>query len=145
LKYDTQAQLFAGVERDDGSRAVLPSETKLTLARALEAIQVFQRNNYEWLREEAEVVPSYDMCVLYDQCDAHRQEMCRIECSPERVDVTYMLEVWDKVAGGDWSERLCKDCEKAAKAEHEAGRRRAWDQLPVFFGLAEWKDLKDLD
>ncbi|KAJ7719954.1 hypothetical protein B0H16DRAFT_1700119 [Mycena metata] len=36
------AQLFAGIKREDGSRAVLPDATKLTLACALEAIQLFR-------------------------------------------------------------------------------------------------------
>ncbi|KAJ6584595.1 hypothetical protein B0H19DRAFT_926100 [Mycena capillaripes] len=137
--------LFAGIDREDGSKAALPDATKLILAGALEAIQLFQRNNLEWLREEGEVVPSYHECVVYDQCDQHRRAMCRIECNEERVDITYTLDLWDKVAGGEWVGRLCKECEKDARVEHDAARLRAWEQLPVFFGLPQWKDLKDMD
>ncbi|KAF8208511.1 hypothetical protein K438DRAFT_1574228 [Mycena galopus ATCC 62051] len=137
--------LSAGFDREDGSRAVLPDATKVTLACALEAIQLFQRNNFEWFREEGEVVPNYDECEGYDTCEAHRQVMCKIECGEEKVDITYTLERWEKVAGGDWTGRLCKECEAAAKNEHETGRQRAWDLLPSFFGLEEWKDLKDID
>ncbi|KAJ7199507.1 hypothetical protein B0H12DRAFT_1165367 [Mycena haematopus] len=116
----------------------------LTLACALEAIQIFQRNNFEWLREEGEVVPNQEECLDYDMCEAHRQEMYRFrDCGPQKVDITYTLEQWDKV--GDWAGRLCKDCEKVSKIEHEAGRRNAWDRLPTFFGLPEWADLKDMD
>ncbi|KAJ7211800.1 hypothetical protein B0H12DRAFT_1061867 [Mycena haematopus] len=138
------SQLFAGFEREDRSRATLPDATKLTLACALEAIQIFQRNNFEWLREEGEVVPNQEECLDYDMCEAHRQEMYRFrDCGPQKVDITYTLEQWDKV--GDWAGRLCKDCEKVSKIEHEAGRRNAWDRLPTFFGLPEWADLKDMD
>ncbi|KAJ7037815.1 hypothetical protein C8F04DRAFT_1035459 [Mycena alexandri] len=141
----TLAQLFAGIEREDGSRTVLSDAMKSMFALALEAIQLFQRNNYQWLREEGEVVPDQQECMQDQLCDDYRREMCRFECAEERVDVTYMLEAWEKVADGAWVGRLCTECERAAKAEFEAGRQRAWDRLPVFFGLPEWKDLKDMD
>ncbi|KAJ6480103.1 hypothetical protein DFH09DRAFT_1465741 [Mycena vulgaris] len=141
----TLAQLFAGVERDDGSRATLPANTKLTLALGLEAIQLFQRNNFDWLREEGEVVPSYHECVSSDDCEEVRRDMYPIECGTDQVDLTYTTHTWDKAGGGRWVGRLCKDCDKDARAEYEIGRTRAWDKLPTFFGLPEWKDLKDMD
>ncbi|KAF7365516.1 BTB domain-containing protein [Mycena venus] len=146
LSLYTLSELFAGIERENGSRAMLPDETKLTLARALEAIQLFQWHNLEWLREEGEPVPIEDHeFEQYDKCDYQRQMMCHLNVAPARVDITYLLEPWEKVAGGKWVGALCEDCEKAAKVEHNAGRQRAWDQLPIFFGLPEWKDLKDMD
>ncbi|KAJ7610277.1 hypothetical protein DFH06DRAFT_1065262, partial [Mycena polygramma] len=144
LSLYTLAQMFAGIEREDASRAVLADATKLTLASALESILVFQSNNLEWLREEGEVVPNGD-CEVYDDCEEHRKVMCNIKCTEKRVDLSYTLDHWDKVAGGSWVGLLCENCVKDAKVEHEAARQRAWEQLPLFFGLPQWKDLKDLD
>ncbi|KAJ7457631.1 hypothetical protein B0H11DRAFT_2062857 [Mycena galericulata] len=144
LSQYTLAQLFAGVERDDGSRAMLPDATKVVLAQAQEAILMFQRENLQWLREEEEVVPSQD-CEVYDDCTEHRKDMYRIECRPDRVDLSYTLAIWNKVGDGSWVDRLCKECEPLAKAQYEVGRLKAWEKLPTFFGLPEWKDLKDMD
>jgi hypothetical protein len=57
--------LFEGIDREDGSRAVLPDATKVTLALALESIQFFQRNNIEWLREEG----LCDLCRPFARLD----------------------------------------------------------------------------
>ncbi|KAJ7366481.1 hypothetical protein DFH08DRAFT_665507, partial [Mycena albidolilacea] len=128
------SKLFEGIDREDGSRAVLPDATKVTLAHALESIQFFRRINLEWLREEGEVVPHRD-CEVDDECEAHRQQIAALTMWTSRA-----LEPWDVVASGEWAGRFCKEwCEPAARLEHEAGRRRAWDQLPDFFGLPEWE------
>ncbi|KAJ7465232.1 hypothetical protein FB451DRAFT_432468 [Mycena latifolia] len=140
----TLSELFAGVKRDDGSRATLQSEIKLTLALALEKLQIFQRNNFEWLREEGDIVPCGD-CEWYDDCEETRKRICRIECRPDQVDVTYTVNTWNKAGGGAWVGRLCEDCDRAASAEYNIGRGKAWEMLPTFFGLPQWNDLKDMD
>ncbi|KAJ7366467.1 hypothetical protein DFH08DRAFT_929333 [Mycena albidolilacea] len=62
------SKLFEGIDREDGSRAVLPDATKVTLARALESIPFFQRNKIEWLREEG----LRDLCWPFARLDLVR-------------------------------------------------------------------------
>ncbi|KAJ7637507.1 hypothetical protein B0H17DRAFT_1023463 [Mycena rosella] len=135
--------LFEGVERADGSRATLPDSTKLILALALERIQIFQKTNVEWLKED-DTVPNPG-CKSRTKCIKEQTTMARIECLDRKVDLTYTIHAWSKAGEGKWSNRLCFSCEEAAKTEYDAGRRQAWDRLPGFFGLPAWKDLKDMD
>ncbi|KAK7048031.1 BTB domain-containing protein [Favolaschia claudopus] len=141
----TLNELYDGLLREDGSRATLPEDVQLMLARGQEHIQIFQRNMFEWLREEGEVVPNQNECVLYDDCEEQRQAMFKIECGENRVDISFFLEQWEKLAGGDWAGRICVDCNKAAKVAHDVQRAAAWEKLPLFFGLPAWNDLKDRD
>ncbi|KAJ7134247.1 hypothetical protein C8R44DRAFT_848895 [Mycena epipterygia] len=136
-------KLFEGVERGDGSRAIIPEGTKLTLALALERIQLFQKNNITWLKED-ETIPSAG-CKSRTKCIKEQTIMARIECLDRKVDLTYTIHAWNKAGGGKWSNRLCGACEEAAKSPYDAGRRKAWELLPTFFGLPGWKDLKDMD
>ncbi|KAJ7465230.1 hypothetical protein FB451DRAFT_432427 [Mycena latifolia] len=136
-------KLFEGVERADGSRATVPDCTKVTLALALERIQLFQKTNLEWLKED-DVIPSGG-CKARTKCCKEQALMARIECLDRKVDLTYTIHTWSKAGEGKWSNRLCFSCEGAAKFAYDAGRREAWDRLPSFFGLPVWKDLKDMD
>ncbi|KAJ7695808.1 hypothetical protein B0H17DRAFT_1008409 [Mycena rosella] len=136
--------LFIGVKRDDGSRATLPSDTKLTLALAMERLQIFQRNNFDRLRE-GYVFPFVDQCESPDECEEEQRQMFRIECRRDHVDLSFTIGPWNKAGGGTWAGRLCADCDKLAQAEYNVGRSKAWETLPSFFGLGQWKDLKDMD
>ncbi|KAJ6480107.1 hypothetical protein DFH09DRAFT_1056034 [Mycena vulgaris] len=142
--------LFSGVKRDDGSRIILPDDIKLTLALALERIQLFQMKNLDWLTHN-EIIPNRS-CVDSD-CSLVRDVMymSNIEydryhdddSSEARLDVTHLIHPYLEVKGGRWHDVLCACCEKAAKAEYNASRIKAWEKLPTFFGLPDWKDLTD--
>ncbi|KAJ7610274.1 hypothetical protein DFH06DRAFT_1246302 [Mycena polygramma] len=136
-------KLFEGVDRGDGTRAALPDGTKVTLALALERIQLFQKTNLHWLRED-DVIPSAG-CKSRTKCVKEQAAMARIECLDRKVDLTYMLDPWSKAGQGKWVNRLCGACEVAAKGPYDAGRKKAWNLLPTFFGLPVWSELKDLD
>jgi len=40
---------------------------------------------------------------------------------------------------------LCVPCRETVRVSIEEGRKKVWDQLPSFFGLAEWETLKARD
>ncbi|KAJ7220178.1 hypothetical protein GGX14DRAFT_585933 [Mycena pura] len=140
------SQLFSGTERDDGSHAMLPEQTKLTLALAIEAIILFHRDNLKWLRKKGEIIPVRN-CPNPARCERERKDMCLIGSTGVRMNVSYMLEEWGKVQvdGGSWGNGLCADCKKAARAEYNAGRVRLWEKLPTFFGLSEWQNLQNAE
>ncbi|KAJ7220176.1 hypothetical protein GGX14DRAFT_585929 [Mycena pura] len=139
------SQLFSGIERNDGSYAMLPEQTKLMLALAIEAIILFQRDNLKWLRKKG-IFPVRN-CLDPVKCERERKNMCLIESTGVRMNVSYMLEEWGKVQvdGRYWGNGLCAACKKVAQTEYNAGRVRLWEELPTFFGLAQWHDLRDAE
>ncbi|KAJ7175339.1 hypothetical protein C8R46DRAFT_1248678, partial [Mycena filopes] len=133
-------RLFDGIERADGSRAVIPDGTKVILALALERIQLFQRTHLAWLKED-DVVPSAG-CKSRTKCVKEQALMARIECLDRKIDLSYTLDTWSKAGQGKLVNRLCSACDEAAKSTYDAERKRAWNTLPSFFGLPAWADLK---
>ncbi|KAK7021238.1 BTB domain-containing protein [Favolaschia claudopus] len=120
-------ELYDGLLREDGSRATLPKDVQLMLARGQEHIQIFQRNMFQWLREEGEVA------------------MFKIECGENRVDISFFLEQWEKLAGGTGLGEFVWIVTRRRRWAHDVQRAAAWEKLPLFFGLPAWNDLKDRD
>ncbi|KAK7048046.1 hypothetical protein R3P38DRAFT_1849524 [Favolaschia claudopus] len=141
-KYSLQ-QLFDGLERADGSQATLPDHTKLVLALALEKMQLFQRTNVSWIKDD-ELIPSA-CCKSRTKCIKEQAVMARVECLDRKVDVSFLLESWAKVGEGKWKGRLCAFCEEAAKRPYDVARKKAWGMLPSFFGLVPWEELTDAE
>lgn len=51
------------------------------------------------------------------------------------------LDSWDE----ELDLRLCKSCLESIKSAYEGACEHLWSQLPVFFGLPPWDELKDFD
>ncbi|KAJ7470739.1 hypothetical protein FB451DRAFT_1175960 [Mycena latifolia] len=137
----TLEQLFEGVDRADGSRVSLQDSTKFTLALALEKIQRWQYASFGSIKGLVCPGDEYveDNARMFDHIATEGFE-----------DLTLVIHPWHKLFIKDkfTDTDLCESCverENDAKAEWEARRSKAWKQLPSFFGLPEWKDLKDLD
>ncbi|KAJ7449092.1 hypothetical protein B0H11DRAFT_2079537 [Mycena galericulata] len=133
---------LTGINRADGTLASLTSDgVKLTLAIAFERILSFQRENLAWL-DGTTVIPHIS-CESRTKCN--RQKMALYHSiawkTDNSVDLSYTMNTWDE----EWWEELCDSCEAVAKERYEASRLKGWQSLPSFFGLPEWKDLKDLD
>ncbi|KAJ7218780.1 hypothetical protein B0H12DRAFT_327372 [Mycena haematopus] len=141
LNSHTLEALFAGVSRSDASRAIVPNDIKLALAIAAERIIVFQKSALAWLENDA-IIP-HKTCRMHERCI--RQKMVLNQSAAwrlkGRIDIGYTVHPWNV----DWSGVLCDVCEKAAKDYYKASCHRGWALLPTFFGLSEWKDLKDLE
>ncbi|KAJ7037817.1 hypothetical protein C8F04DRAFT_1091632 [Mycena alexandri] len=137
-------RLFDGIERADGSRATIPDSTKVVLALALERIQLFQRTNFAWLKED-DIIPC-SSCKSRTKCAKEQALMVRIECLDRKVDLSYTLDTWSKAGQGKLVNHLCCACEEEeAKGMYDAERKKAWNLLPTFFGLPAWAELKDAD
>lgn len=60
------------------------------------------------------------------------------------ADPTRALERWSEfLAGCPAATKLCQICLEDAKVFHDAGRKRCWDHLPLFFDLPEWAHLQN--
>jgi hypothetical protein len=42
-------------------------------------------------------------------------------------------------------EKLCHNCMKYGREGHSTGRQKVWDQLPSYFGLPDWNELKNFE
>ncbi|KAJ7436731.1 hypothetical protein FB451DRAFT_187047 [Mycena latifolia] len=134
--------LFTGLECEDGSLVTIASDgIKLTMALALERILLFQRESMAWLNDD--VVVPHTSCSSQTQCEEQKILLNHTVTwrEPTELDFTYTLDPWEE----EWSGKLCDACEEAAKASYETSRQKGWDLLPSFFGLPEWKHLKDAD
>ncbi|KAJ7432174.1 hypothetical protein B0H11DRAFT_2127279 [Mycena galericulata] len=131
--------ILAGINRADGTCASLTSDVKQTLSIAFERILLFQRENLVWLNDKT-VIPDVS-CQSQTKCNGQKMALNHSVAWNGFLHLTYIIDAWDE----EWSEKLCDSCEAAAKECYEAGRLKGWQSLPSFFGLPEWKDLKDLD
>ncbi|KAJ6487703.1 hypothetical protein C8R45DRAFT_827248 [Mycena sanguinolenta] len=132
--------LRTGVQRGDGSYAMLSADIKLIMALAFERIALFQFQSLLWLRDDS-VIP-HDSCQSPAHCDQQRNRMIGIvdQDHEGRFDLSYTIDEWD----GRWTRMLCAVCEKIARKTFDLKRAEGWELLPTFFDLPEWKDLKDL-
>ncbi|KAJ7432201.1 hypothetical protein B0H11DRAFT_1890584 [Mycena galericulata] len=133
--------LFTGVKRNDGSFVILSDTIKLILALAVERLIIFQHESLAWLEDEA-VVP-HTSCLSRSRCSQQRLALNHTVAWGEKrmIDLSYVIDVWDS----RWTGKLCQVCESAARASYNASREKGWELLPTFFGLPEWKNLKDMD
>ncbi|KAJ7465229.1 hypothetical protein FB451DRAFT_1488806 [Mycena latifolia] len=144
-EYSLEA-LFSGFDQEGAPIVTLSDAMKLKLALAVEKIQVFQVTNLQWLTNTSEknrTIPSR-LCEDRHKCSKARDVMARLGLRDKnRLDVSHLIHPWSEVGGGAWKHALCEPCEKAAMATYSASCIKAWEQLPIFFGLPDWKDLKD--
>jgi hypothetical protein len=54
-----------------------------------------------------------------------------------------LLDPWHAESEGNF--RLCKPCIGSVKLAYESACEHLWSQLPGFFGLQPWDELKDFD
>ncbi|KAJ7449094.1 hypothetical protein B0H11DRAFT_336704 [Mycena galericulata] len=134
-------EVLTGVNRADGTYLSPTSDVKLTLAIAFERILSFQRDSLAWLHGDT-VIPDV-LCKSQTKCKHQKMALHHSVAwkGDGFLDLHYTIDGWDR----EWSGELCDSCEEAAKESYEASRLKGWQSLPSFFGLPEWKDLKDLD
>ncbi|KAJ6557895.1 hypothetical protein B0H19DRAFT_947157 [Mycena capillaripes] len=141
LREEKLETIFNGVERDDGSLAMLSDELKITMALAFGRMALFQHESLAWLRDDRGV--PHRSCQSKTRCTQQRNAMAGIvdQDHEGQFDLSYTIDQWDD----RWTGMLCGVCEAAATAIYDLNRAKGWAILPSFFGLSEWKDLKDAD
>ncbi|KAJ7634510.1 hypothetical protein FB45DRAFT_468737 [Roridomyces roridus] len=133
-------RIFKGVKRADGSRVILPPKILQALTVGFERIMRFQHEEYMWM-ENSTVIPSAS-CDEEEECIEARVKLRRTVAWNEWSNAPDCFALW--FTWRDFSGDFCKPCASAGKAAQAASRGKAWQALPSFFGLAAWKELKDV-
>jgi len=75
------------------------------------------------------------------------------ECTTSECEVVNQ-NIWIKIwASGDDAinfspienissfKKLCRKCANEARKQHNVGRQKMWDKLPIYFGWSSWDDV----
>jgi len=128
---DVFDHLLTGHERDNGSISILSGDDQRVCLVAWHKIVQLQANTtYSWLKI------SCDDCVDHLGCSSGKMFLRShihgvVPCCGD------VFSDWCE----DWEDLMCDACVLDAKGSHSRGRRLAWDQLPIMFGLPEWDQL----
>ena len=129
----TGKELIEAMEQSEGPalrelsvfdrRAVIKGWHSLVERQATETLK--------WLVQEDIFIT---ICTAYE-CPRNRRQHLheywfpQVSCSA--------LEAWRS----GWDEDYCKACALKSKELHDSGRRKIWEELPLFFGLPGWEEL----
>jgi hypothetical protein len=126
----TPKQAIEGVKRVNGTTAFLSVENQIAFIAGKQAlVEEGMDLVLGWLHEGP------DGCTGTMGCKTSRQERF-IKRILEKGNFN-PLEKWDN----EWSNGLCTGCFTEGKKLHDIGRQLLWDQLPSFYGLADWDAL----
>ncbi|KAJ7125105.1 hypothetical protein C8R44DRAFT_980335 [Mycena epipterygia] len=135
LIYHTQEDSFDGIPRMDGSLAALaPIDQRRCVVGRTKLLKVQLEPGYPrgWLRSW----PSNNGCANILQCTENRLEKYT------SYHVLYVLNTYANQQPK--IQRLfCSACQEHIEETVEAGRRKIWEELPGFFDLPPWIELKN--
>ncbi|KAF7316046.1 BTB domain-containing protein [Mycena indigotica] len=121
-----------------GQAIVLSPHIKRLLAVGFERLTAVQRRQHLWLGTE-DVVPT-TTCESKASCikrrGPHLQKLLQMAADTQGVDV---FRPWTL------PKSLCSRCDRAAQAEFNSQRKKAWEGLPGCFDLPAWSELHDGD
>ncbi|KAJ7620546.1 hypothetical protein DFH06DRAFT_1234189 [Mycena polygramma] len=131
--YNNPEKIMDGIPGPHGRRITLSSQDQrvciLAGRKFLEA-QWKHRDSWEWLSLEYHL----DTCTGDASCDVRKKKWFRGVVRKGHPLVPFRL------ASGAG---LCGVCERHHVAIMADGRRKLWDELPSFFGLPPWSELKN--
>jgi hypothetical protein len=91
-----------------------------------------------WARENL-LLPS-QQCSSISIC-SHKKLLVAQLLFPTIDGHLHQLGPWDQES----KTPLCKPCFDSLNVAYEKARQKLWDDLPSFFGLPPWEELKDFD
>ncbi|KAF7299353.1 BTB domain-containing protein [Mycena indigotica] len=95
--------------------------------------------NRAWLEAESPCVPCDD-CLFRTLCRS-RCASLRSTLQAQQAGPGAVFSGWDE----NWSDEFCGPCIKAAKEAYNDKQLEIWKQLPSFFGLPDWEELRKMD
>ncbi|KAJ6593481.1 hypothetical protein B0H19DRAFT_1090540 [Mycena capillaripes] len=125
--------LLDGISRGDGtSSSLAPIDQRRCLVGCEKLIRAQTQEGYTlgWLRSW-----DADGCIDPVGCTKWRASMLR-----KYFD---MLTVWAFTPFNRIGSPLCEPCNKHLKASVVGGRKKVWEELPSFFELPSWSELKN--
>ncbi|KAJ7647762.1 hypothetical protein FB45DRAFT_894359 [Roridomyces roridus] len=134
LNYGTcVSRLFDGIPRGDGSEATLSHTDQARCVSGhtnLLREQAKEGYTFGWLRIGS------DRCTTLAKCNLQRAEHLTKYLDDLRLRALAPVHALAELPG-------CTTCQKSAKEAMEAGRQRVWEQLPSYFDLPPWSELKN--
>ncbi|KAF7315146.1 BTB domain-containing protein [Mycena indigotica] len=128
-----------GLERPDGTKAVLaPNELRICVTSSSRMFRIPLQTGYtfSWLYES----PSADICRCVTECSQWRLKISQLFINfnsdyagaalfpdPDQVEV--------------FLQSSCLPCQNEIRKATQNGRKKAWEDLPSFFGLPGWDEL----
>lgn len=100
---------------------------------------------YKWTQQ----IGTIEKCQSKKNCqDVSRRVMKDQLGRTGRSSGRYLtFRTWKEYAAGEagtkYLKLLCGPCRSYTQVAHEEGRRAAWEELPTYFMLPKWQDLKD--
>ncbi|KAJ7055745.1 hypothetical protein C8F01DRAFT_1062537 [Mycena amicta] len=137
--YSMDSLINDKVCRPDGSHIVLHDNLKFMLSVAAERIMQQQEKLFHWLELDNESVIPAEACEA-DDCDTDRGKIHRVVVRGRKEKRYMLLETWE---GLKCRAFVCTPCFEEAKTRWNADRAISWTNLPSFFGLPKWDDLKN--
>ncbi|KAJ7502960.1 hypothetical protein B0H11DRAFT_612659 [Mycena galericulata] len=138
LRKHDHSQMFDGITRIDGTKASLaPIDLRTCVMghQRLVRAQWAAGNTLECLK-----VQDYDECIAPTECNAYRQVIV-VERGLISGYFGALLPLSAVEAGAKG--RLCAPCLQNTMESMAAGRKKMWDDLPGFFDLPPWSELKN--
>ncbi|KIM87927.1 hypothetical protein PILCRDRAFT_95671 [Piloderma croceum F 1598] len=128
--------VLKGVERQDGSHAVLSGEEqKICLLGWENIVNMQAETTFAWRDGTQRFALYMAICTAPGSCGSARTRLGSVPrnvfpgCEP--------FAVWDDC----WEAGMCAACVAVAKESHDRGREEAWARLPSMFGLPSWEEL----
>ncbi|KAK7008224.1 BTB domain-containing protein [Favolaschia claudopus] len=143
IEYYSTEQLFNGVENQNGTQSRLPlSDSSKCVAAHIKLLnQQFQPGyTFGWV-----VDWKFARCTDSAKCRELRASVPSMLANNRRRPRLALTLRWDPWKWTDANERLkfCKVCSRHLEASFKAGREKMWEELPGFFDLAPWAELKN--
>ncbi|KAJ7350461.1 hypothetical protein DFH08DRAFT_695648 [Mycena albidolilacea] len=128
-------RLLGGITRPDGTLASLPPVHLHRCIQGREKLlhaQYRNENTYGWLRgwDGTACVGPAGQCARIREILSHKY-----------LD-TVTVRAFQKLKDGTL-EHFCLGCRSRISELQEAGRKKMWEELPGYFGLPPWEELKN--
>ncbi|KAJ7188688.1 hypothetical protein C8R46DRAFT_28026 [Mycena filopes] len=83
-----------------------------------------------------------EQCAFTRQCTKTRESRLRDYLNSTRIQPP-MLALSRFVPTSDKNKKFCAACRQIIGDSSTAGRRKIWEELPTFFELPAWNELKN--
>ncbi|KAJ7772110.1 hypothetical protein DFH07DRAFT_734473 [Mycena maculata] len=131
----SEAVWFHGIPRGDGTTALLePIDLQKCVSGRHNLLQHQWNhgNTLEWLKTS-----QYDDCTNPQWCGTWRHGRLGEIATAGLLGAFWLPSLWANAVG------LCERCRHRAQESMASGRKKMWDELPSFFTLPAWSELKN--